>query len=618
MKRMCAGVALMLAVAGTASAATYYVDFARGNDSAAGTSPAEAWKHAPGDAAATGAVRAVRLAPGDTVLFRAGVVYRGSIAIPASGQPGAPITYKGDGWGEGNAIIDGSRPISGQWTRCASAEELRGNPNYSKVFWTTAPAGFTFLAGLYEGNEFLFVSQDPTPKDPFHYDRTDQLRVLPSRDPSVSQTDTSITDPRHFTQQDPRFYDGASVLVWHQPNVTRVYRITGYDPATHTVFHEKVGGAGVYRGRDTCYAVVNHPAFLSGPGQYCHDGKTGRLYVWPRSGTDPSTNEYSVPGDGTGISAAGRQHVRIEGFIVQKFVYGIRAAEGNVGNVEIRNNTVRLLKSNDRYAIQAGGTSITVTGNTVVDCQRAVGILVGGKEIAVENNRVRRTSRQGIWLMGVERCRVVGNTVEEIAGTHSNGISVYLFSKDTLVAHNRVLRTGSAFTYHGNAPNTPAAQGLYVFGNLFDGAVNSWGREMADVIIANNTFLGPANVGNDPGRQVFVNNVVHAGGSGTVRSHNIYTALGWWQSPDPRYNWRLAEGEVDWSKKERGDLFADMAAGVYRPKPGTPAFDGGTDPVQHLPTGLFPGFDFTKDMDGNPLQRDGKWVIGAFGHPQDR
>ena len=596
----------------TSPASRYYVDFAGGSDSADGRSPAAAWKHAPGDPAATGNAAAVKLGAGDTVLLKGGVVYRGSIAIPASGEAGALITYQGDGWGAEKAVIDGSAAVTGAWTRCASAAELRGNPNFVKVYWTPAPARYSFLAGTYEGSEFIYPAQEPTPTDPFNYDRTDQLRVLPSKDASVSQTDTSITDPRYFTQADPAFYDGAYALVWHQPNVTRVYKIAGYDPGTHTVYHEKVGGAGVYKNRDTFYAILNHPASLSGPGQYWHDEKKGRLYVWPLHGADPAKNEYGIAGGGTGIAAVNKHHLVIEGFVVQKFVFGIRAGEGTVSDVEIRNNEVRSLKSNDRYAIHAGGTNLKVIGNRVTDCQRAVGILAGGKDVLVKDNFVQRTSRQGIWFMGAEHCRITGNTVADIAGTHSNGISIYLYSKDCLVAGNKVLRTGSAFTYHGNGSGPPKAEGLTVYGNLFDGATNSWGREMNDVTIVNNTFLGPANVGGDPGKQVFVNNIVNAGGAGTVRSHNVYTALNWGQSP--RYNWTLAEGEVDWSKKGRDEVFVDTTVGDYHPKPGSPALDAGKDPTSLLPVALFPDHDFTKDMDGNPMSRGGKWNIGAYGY----
>jgi hypothetical protein len=89
---------------------TYFVDFAAGSDAADGKSQATAWKHAPGDANATGGPAAATLAAGDVVLFKGGVHYLGALAIPASGKSGAPIVYDGGSratWGTGLAVIDG-------------------------------------------------------------------------------------------------------------------------------------------------------------------------------------------------------------------------------------------------------------------------------------------------------------------------------------------------------------------------------------------------------------------------------------------------------------------------------------------------------------------------------
>ena len=104
-------------------AATYYVDFDKGDDAQPGTTQATAWKHAPGDANAANSARSAALAPGDMVLFKGGVMYRGSVEIPASGKEGSPITYKGDGWGDGKAVLDTSIVFGAKWTRCASADE---------------------------------------------------------------------------------------------------------------------------------------------------------------------------------------------------------------------------------------------------------------------------------------------------------------------------------------------------------------------------------------------------------------------------------------------------------------------------------------------------------------
>jgi len=62
------------------------------------------WPSGPGQTTAD-------LQPGDTVKFKGGVVYAGSINITASGEQGRPITYDGNAsgdWGDGPAIIEES------------------------------------------------------------------------------------------------------------------------------------------------------------------------------------------------------------------------------------------------------------------------------------------------------------------------------------------------------------------------------------------------------------------------------------------------------------------------------------------------------------------------------
>ena len=102
-------------ICGNVWGANYYVDFSNGNDTQAGTSTAAAWKHAPGDPNATGLSTTAILAPGDTVIFKGGVQYSGTIYITRSGSSGSVITYNGNRsntWGSGPAIIDGNGTIN--------------------------------------------------------------------------------------------------------------------------------------------------------------------------------------------------------------------------------------------------------------------------------------------------------------------------------------------------------------------------------------------------------------------------------------------------------------------------------------------------------------------------
>ena len=97
-------------VRGAASGTTYFVDFANGSDANTGRSPSLPWKHAPGDADASSVPANTTLGPGETVEFRGGVVYVGTVVLAWSGTPGAPITYDGNSagtFGTGRAILDG-------------------------------------------------------------------------------------------------------------------------------------------------------------------------------------------------------------------------------------------------------------------------------------------------------------------------------------------------------------------------------------------------------------------------------------------------------------------------------------------------------------------------------
>jgi hypothetical protein len=101
---------LLASVVCCAGADTYYVDFDGGADANDGKSQATAWKHCPGDANAVSKPREMVLNPGDTVRFKGGVRYRGTIHLVYDGAPGEPVTYDGNSlasWGRGQAVIDG-------------------------------------------------------------------------------------------------------------------------------------------------------------------------------------------------------------------------------------------------------------------------------------------------------------------------------------------------------------------------------------------------------------------------------------------------------------------------------------------------------------------------------
>jgi len=172
------------AFAAAASAAVYHVDFEAGDDARDGLTPATAWARAPGDPAAGGAAAKTALQPGDTVRFKGGVVYRGTVEVKASGAEGRPIVFDGntDGtWGEGRAIVDGGEALTG-WRRCASAAEAGGNPRWAEIFYTDIPAPKSFRdLNLCSADRALPISQHPNPEDPFWQENMSRFWTAPAK-----------------------------------------------------------------------------------------------------------------------------------------------------------------------------------------------------------------------------------------------------------------------------------------------------------------------------------------------------------------------------------------------------------------------------------------------------
>jgi len=95
---------------GTSRSADYYVDSLNGDDANAGTTPATAWKSLE-------RVDAAPLAAGDSVLFRRGRVWRGTLRTK-SGEEGRPVRYGAYGKGPKPRILS-SADLSDPklWTR---------------------------------------------------------------------------------------------------------------------------------------------------------------------------------------------------------------------------------------------------------------------------------------------------------------------------------------------------------------------------------------------------------------------------------------------------------------------------------------------------------------------
>ncbi len=81
-----------------ASAETYFVDSSKGNDGNSGTEEMEAWQTLE-------AVNTAQFKPGDKILFKRGMRWRGKLTVPKSGSKNHPITFRAYGRGENPVIM---------------------------------------------------------------------------------------------------------------------------------------------------------------------------------------------------------------------------------------------------------------------------------------------------------------------------------------------------------------------------------------------------------------------------------------------------------------------------------------------------------------------------------
>ena len=560
---------------------TYYIDFDTGSDVNSGLSSLEPFKHCPGDDNATGVPAVVSLSPGDSVLFKGGVFYHGTITCNWSGSAGNPITY--GSYGTGCGIIDGSESITG-WTQCQSAEECGGNPDWQNIYTSTVPPGTDVLiANMYEDDQMLWPSQDPDLDDPFYYDDLATFRPIHSN----NVTRTSLTDPSYFTQPDPNYWNGAFLLLWGRPNIVRALRITSYVPAENKVQFDDTGESSLYDGRTVYYAVANHLLKLNVPGEYVVDDQTNTIYLWPRTGGDISQKQITLSHRRIGINIKGCDYITIDGLKIQKHTAGLGEWHcgtavldrfGGYHNI-VRNNNMTMNRSMEGQGVirmYGGCSDITVENNYIYENPKNRGMILTFVDSVCRNNYMRKNGGTAIDFYGCVNSEMTGNTVVEHTGVHANGLTLYLDCQNCLVAYNTVYDGSCALTLQNGINFTVAYNVFHTDRDTY--TATDWGG-CDGIYYYNNVILNSyakgLNKGGSTINVVARNNIADGSllGYGSNFSHNIYTDLAWNQAP--KYGWSLGAGEM--IEENKDVIFVDQASRDFRLRPGSPAIDAGID-----------------------------------------
>lgn len=568
----------------------FYVDYADGLDTNDGLTPMTPWKHYPGDPDVDEkglVISSASLEPGDKVIFKGGVRYRGLItgsgggttrarvSILKGGMKGRPVIFDGNTagtFGDGRAIIDAGEPITG-WV--ADGVTTEGLPVY-KASLPAPTEGYNPVIHDREG--YCIPAQFPPPSSFYQRDNLDEFLSVEAE----GVTETSITDPVNLVGISGDWGE-ARLLVWHSDNRIGERAIRSYDPVLGKITFDEIEP---YQGRATRYAIINHERGFSYRGAYLLDYANRTIRLIPYAGFDPAAADVSVADCNTGINI-NANFVTVRGFKIQNYL----GKEGEVGygngirsyiasndenlwreGLLIKNNEICQGYSEEGYGalqLQRAKNSV-IEDNYVHDHYKGRGIFSSsGRGITTRNNRVKRIGGSGLAYFGSKEGTVTDNEITEVNTVHANGLTFYLESDGCKVLRNKVSGGNNALTIKHtsdllvafNALSSPHAQTVAI-----------WSHDEIPSLrlkFYNNTIL----TGGDSGFAIpeqsrstteVINNIIDrmSGGPDTFlrRENNVYTLKSWNQKPN--YGWELNETEFD---ANRDHILADPNGFDIRP-----------------------------------------------------
>ncbi len=629
-----------------------YIDFENGNDDADGTSKDSAWKRHPWDRNATGQA-AAHEGP-TTYVFRRGVVYRGGLGADESGEPGNPIILTASAtdkssphyWGEGEAMLFGSRQLPARWVKATEVEYPARIPNPDAVWALDIKEVALMKMNDKTGEYELEMEMTETTRNrgvamPFigfaHVDKESRshwqhLARTPDWQPgnenfvidywhqveSGSRTDETdakgkpvqggLKDTDVLKGHPEDFFEGG--YIWPQyahfmgtPKPKRIKRTEDKRGVEYKVYDPEKGAlqiGGIYGGfkENLRYMIEGLPQYLDAEREFYFDAKTGTMFYIPPQGESPNEMQLELTSVFGGIDIPSQSNILINGLDIRHFDGSGILMEEDVENVTVRNCRFDHLVENGltyRASNWRGGKPGDWANNIrVTDCLFTdVNSLSLNMTADPHNNRRLghvEILRNQIYNNGMRHKDNVQSSVEALA---------VRFPETGVIAGNIVERsfgsgiqifTGAELNYqypeqsHTHVANFPLVR-VHIFQNkTVDTAlgVNDYGG--FSLWQGGVQYCYNNNIGNSPG-------VMPAG-------------IGWFNTPPTNLSYPLyldgaykiySFNNVVWARSNNLSL----------------------DPYATKTPGYFMVFGFLNQLSNNTFYRTGSGVGGSAGHRND-
>lgn len=545
--------ALMLGVSAPALAQrTFYIDFDGGNDSADGTSPATAWKRAPGDALATGTARNAKLEGGDRLLFKGGVRYRGTVRITRSGEPGKPIVYDGSGWGDRRAIFDGSEAL-GKSKPCTSQAACLGSPHWRSLHFVAVGTDHQWSDWLFAGDEPLQLSQWPAIADYWDYDDPTQMAAIPRA--TFSQLQSGFIAVPGVPE---RLRQGSPVLgLWHYSN--EIFFSTQFDIGAGGIQYEQAGYR-PFSDRDNRFSIMNAPSEVDAPGKFAISAKDGLAIFWPRVSRAPA--DISIGTRRGGFLFGPASHIRIRGFSFTNFASENQEHKPNVqtgvpimgtsttDHVQIHDNQFRaivnLTKMGALRLARAQNLDVRRNQFEFMPWSTAIYVSEGQGPATIACNSISRIGRNGIRILNNYQTVVERNRIQQLIGIHGAGINLYTDTRLAIVRDNVVVSSRFPITMQGHngkpyfadptPPDVRIEKNVLISTKAGAAAISSWGMGLRNVRIAENFLSNPQYALHFSGPEYNISLINNQISGGIRQSANTQISVQGNQTLDPEGN----------------------------------------------------------------------------------
>ena len=395
-------------------------------------------------------VNSLVLKAGDTVLFRRGDTFRGTLLIRQSGSASAPLIF--DAYGSGpKPILSGSVPVI-NWTNM-------GN----NIWQASCPTCGSAVTGLYRNGVALPLGRYPNADAPNKGNLTIRAHTEKYQIFSLENLPTTIDWQGAEVVMRPTAWIIDRAVVDHQyGDALNLFNYSTYTPRDNSE-----------------YFFQNHPATLDRQGEWCYNSVGNKLLLYDTLGIFPG-QLLTATVNSRGIDIANASYINVRNLQCTETLNTNITAQ-NVSNLSLLNLDIT----------NAGEDGVTISGT--------------GNNIVMESCKMATVNNNGIGIDAYQTVTLRGNSLRSIGtipGRGKSGDGQYngVASKAdqaVLIENNIIDSVGyNGITFWNNTTIRQNVISNYCYSKIDGGGIYCWNGNKASMtnihLVSNILYTNPA------------------------------------------------------------------------------------------------------------------------------